>query len=110
MATRRVFGGKELPPERMAYMEKFCHKCRHVVVSGVCIACGLFVGSGTTNPTTHVPFEPAVTAPAVVSPDNPHVPEQSFNLRLSTVEYGSGTISATQDEGGAVDVLSVVRT
>lgn len=96
-------------------------------VSGLCMACGVFIASGTPHSGTHVPFEPMITASASSTPDGPHIPELPFNMRLPTAEYGGGTASAALldaagaplldeagapllDEGAAVNALHVAWT
>ena len=82
-----------------------------VGVSGLCMACGVFIAVGPPHSGAHVPFEPAVTAPASSTPDGPHIPELPFNMRLPTAEYGGGTAVTVRlpDLGAAVDTLHVVR-
>ena len=85
--------------------KELCDRCRKVVtvsLAGLCTACGVFIASGTSHSGAHVPFEPAISAPASATPDGPHLPESPFNVHLPSAEHGAGSASAVLlDEAGA---------
>jgi hypothetical protein len=85
--------------------ETFCHRCKQVVtvsIVGLCTACGVFIASGASHSGAHVPFEAAISAPASVTPDGPHLPESPFHVHLPNAEHSAGSASvAILDEAGS---------
>jgi hypothetical protein len=84
--------------------EGFCKQCKKVVtlsIAGLCTACGVFIASSASHTGAHVPLEAAISAPASVTPDGPHLPESPFNVHLPNAEHGAGSASAVLlDEAG----------